>query len=151
MDHMVVTMTLFGYTLIKKNTVDELDRRLRLYSDEQSKLQTHIQDLRRETLKVQERKEDLQARNDKLNEQLISKNNTIKMLRDKLDTRPELNDVREVIDEMRKRYPDKMLIDDFTAFERGKLAGHIEIIEEIEMLIAPEPEHEEADDGDPRY
>lgn len=43
--------------------------------------------------------------------------------------------VDDILDILKNRYPDKMLLDNFSEFERGKLAGHIEIILEIEALI----------------
>jgi len=60
-----------------------------------------------------------------------------------------ITSIEDLLTELRKNHPDKMLLDDIPAFDRGKLSGHIEIILEIEQLI--QPEHEEADDGDPRY
>jgi len=60
-----------------------------------------------------------------------------------------ITSIEDLLTELRRNHPDKMLLDDFDKFTRGKLAGHIEVIEEIEMLI--QPEQEEADDGEPRY
>jgi len=60
-----------------------------------------------------------------------------------------ITSIEDLLTELRKNHPDKMLLDDFDTFTRGKLAGHIEVIEEIEMFI--QPEQEEADDGEPRY
>lgn len=57
--------------------------------------------------------------------------------------------VEEVLEELKIRHPDKMLVDDFPTFQRGKEAGYIEIIMEIEaMLNQDEHEDEEEDDED---
>lgn len=41
----------------------------------------------------------------------------------------------EVFEEMQRRHPDRMLIDNFDDFERGKQVGYILAIEEIERML----------------
>ena len=49
-------------------------------------------------------------------------------------------DIDSVLDKLKKSYPDKMLLDNFSEFERGKLAGHIEVILEIEQMLKQDDE-----------
>jgi len=60
-----------------------------------------------------------------------------------------ITNIEDLIEELKKQYPDKMLLDDFPCFQRGKEAGHIEVIELIESLIAPETTQE--DESNERY
>ncbi len=53
--------------------------------------------------------------------------------------------VEEMLVELKANHPDKMLLEDGDAFERGKIAGHIENILEIEAML--EREEEEEEDG----
>ncbi len=53
--------------------------------------------------------------------------------------------VIELLDKLKENHPDKMLIDDFDCFTRGKLAGHIEIIEEIEFILFNVEEEEDGE------
>jgi len=51
--------------------------------------------------------------------------------------------IEELIEELKRNHPDKMLLDDFDTFTRGKLAGAIELILEIEAILDSEEEEED--------
>lgn len=52
--------------------------------------------------------------------------------------------IEDVLDILKSRYPDKMLLDNFDDFNRGKLAGHIEIILEIESIIKKDDDDDDS-------
>ena len=54
--------------------------------------------------------------------------------------------VIELYEHLKETHPDKMLLDDIDNFTRGKLAGHIEVVLEIEELLFRKDE-EDAEDG----
>lgn len=53
-------------------------------------------------------------------------------------------DLESIIEDLYKSHPDKMLLDECSDFQRGKLAGHIEVILELEAML----KGEEEDNGD---
>ena len=49
-------------------------------------------------------------------------------------------DVEDLLKRLKENHPDKMLLDDGDGFTRGKCAGHIELILEIESIIEEDKE-----------
>jgi len=51
--------------------------------------------------------------------------------------------VEELVKQLEKENPDKMLLEDGGSFLRGKLAGKIELIERIKAILENDDEEEE--------
>lgn len=132
-------MSLFGYILVKSDDYDEMLTTI----NKNAKL---FHDGMQESRKVKKRNIELVSEVCDYEDSIGSLTDTVADLEAKLKARPELHDVEDVLTEMRRRHPDKMLLDEgFTDFQRGREVGYIELIEEIEALIKPELEDEDYD------
>jgi len=148
-------MTLFGYKLINQKEYDSITSKI-IALDESLDLSRHsLKDEQRRSSDLFAENCKLRDNNETLEKHVRRKQNIIDVLEEEvkgITERPILNDVQDVLTELRKLHPDKMLLDEgFTDFQRGREVGYIELIEEIAALVAPEIKQEEADDGEQRY
>lgn len=65
----------------------------------------------------------------------------------KIETVTEVIGIEEYIERLKLDNPDKMLLDNGDAFLRGKLAGKVELIEEMEAMSTQPEDEEELEDG----